>query len=50
MQICRIGVLFAVDPTLQYLKRADVGDEESRNRQIPAMVVNIEKDARLSET
>ena len=50
LQICRIGVLFAVDPTLHNLKRADVGDDENRNRQILVMVVNIEKDARLSET
>ena len=36
-------------PTLHYLSRADVGDEENRNRQLVAMVVNIEMNAKLSE-
>ena len=39
-----------MDPTLHYLKRADVGDEDNRHRQFPAMVVNIEKDAKLIQT
>ena len=48
-QICRIGNLLTVGPTLHYLSRADVGDEENRNRQLIAMVVNIEMNAKLSE-
>ena len=39
-----------MDSTLHYLKRADVGDEDNRHRQFPAMVVNIEKDAKLIQT
>ena len=30
LQFCRIGVLLAVGPTLQYLIRADVGDDKKQ--------------------
>ena len=62
LQVCRIGLLLTMDPTLHYLisrviieisvasNRRRRCSTESGNRQVSALVANIEMNAKLSET